>query len=227
MTTKASIEQALEQRLLSPHTNITSGQFRWGGVVTSNCARRSRFLGRVAVTHVQGPPKGGGALGALKVTTTRLRPVPPESMEEPVQNKAKPVISALVIAALSAGLWAAPSYAQSSYDDILNGSRQDSMNRKRADQEAGSGSPASGRLNGGTAIRFVRSPPITCGCDPALSFPALNSIAILEACFWHDSIAAITVFRLPLLSVLPVTLRYASGERLGSKSRQILVIAAL
>ncbi len=142
MTTKASIEQALEQRLLSPHTNITSGQFRWGGVVTSNCARRSRFLGRVAVTHVQGPPKGGGALGALKVTTTRLRPVPPESMEEPVQNKAKPVISALVIAALSAGLWAAPSYAQSSYDDILNGSRQDSMNRKRADQEAGSGSPA-------------------------------------------------------------------------------------
>jgi len=142
MTTKASIEQALEQRLLSPHTNITCGQSRRGGFRTSNSRRRSRILGRVAVTMSKAMPKSGGALGLLRVLNTRLRPAPPERTEASVQNKAKPIISALVIAALSAGLWAAPSYAQSSYDDILNGTRQDSMNRKRADQEAGSGSPA-------------------------------------------------------------------------------------
>lgn len=113
MMTQATIEQALEQRLLSPHTNITSGQFRWGGVVTSNCARRSRFLGRVAVTHVQGPPKGGGALGALKVTTTRLRPVPPWKEEAKMGFSRTRSIFGLVIAALSAGLLAAPSFVRS------------------------------------------------------------------------------------------------------------------
>jgi hypothetical protein len=32
------------------------------------------FAGRVAVTHVQGPPKGGGALCVRRVSNTRLGP---------------------------------------------------------------------------------------------------------------------------------------------------------
>ena len=79
MKHRTSSHHALEQSLLSPHTNATCGQSRRGGFVTSNSVRRSRFLGRVAVAYVQGPPKGGGALGTLGVTNTRLRPVPPTS----------------------------------------------------------------------------------------------------------------------------------------------------
>lgn len=67
----------LAQARCNPHSSNTSGQSRWGGLVTSNSERRSRFLGRVVVAHVQGSPKGGDALGSLMVTSTRLRPVPP------------------------------------------------------------------------------------------------------------------------------------------------------
>lgn len=61
----------------SQHSFSTSGQSRGGGLVTSDCVRRSTVFGRVAVTYVQGSPKGGGALGTLGVTNTRLAPVPP------------------------------------------------------------------------------------------------------------------------------------------------------
>ena len=61
----------------SPHTVGTCGQSRGGGLVTSDSRRRSISFGRVAVTYVQGSPKGGGALGLLEVTSTRLTPVPP------------------------------------------------------------------------------------------------------------------------------------------------------
>lgn len=55
-----------------PHKVVTCGQSRGGGLTTSNSTRRSSYLGRVAVTYVQGLPKGGGALGVLGVVNTRL-----------------------------------------------------------------------------------------------------------------------------------------------------------
>lgn len=64
----------------SPHRSTTCGQSRKGGLVTSHRERRSSFLGRVAVAYVQGSPKGGGALGSLEVTSTRLAPVPPDRL---------------------------------------------------------------------------------------------------------------------------------------------------
>lgn len=70
--------RTLELCRFAQHSKGTCGQSRGGGVVTSDSIRRSRSLGRVAVTHVQGPPKGGGALGMLGVTNTRLRSVPPQ-----------------------------------------------------------------------------------------------------------------------------------------------------
>lgn len=70
-------KQALDPCTLSPHTNHTRGQFRGGGVGTSNSRRRSSSLGRVAVTMSKASPKSGGALGLLKVPNTRRRPVPP------------------------------------------------------------------------------------------------------------------------------------------------------
>ncbi len=63
----------------SPHTARTCGQSRGGRVGTSQSRRRSISFGRVAVTYVQGSPKGGGALGLLGVPNTRLMPVPPYS----------------------------------------------------------------------------------------------------------------------------------------------------
>jgi len=60
------------------HTSNTCGQSRKRGLVTSHGERRSNIFGRVAVAHVQGSPKGGGALGSLRVTSTRLAPVPPD-----------------------------------------------------------------------------------------------------------------------------------------------------
>lgn len=54
------------------HSCRTRGQSRGGGLVPSNSERRSKQFGRVAVAYVQGPPKGGGALGSLKGTNTRL-----------------------------------------------------------------------------------------------------------------------------------------------------------
>lgn len=71
----------LEQSARPPHSNTTCGQSRRGGLVTSHCERRSSFLGRVVVAHVQGSPKGGDALGSLGVTSTRLCPVPPSHWE--------------------------------------------------------------------------------------------------------------------------------------------------
>lgn len=71
------VRQRLDQSRPTPHSWPTSGQSHWGGLVTSHCERRSSFLGRVVVAHVQGSPKGGDALGSLGVTSTRLCPVPP------------------------------------------------------------------------------------------------------------------------------------------------------
>lgn len=74
-------QQHLEQSALAPHSNLTCGQSRRGGVGTSESRRRSRFLGRVVVAHVQGSPKGGDALGLLRVPNTRLCSVPPIGRE--------------------------------------------------------------------------------------------------------------------------------------------------
>jgi len=71
----------LEQDGISPHSSLTCGQSRGGGVETSNRTRRSRFLGRVAVAYVQGSPKGGGALCVRRVSNTRLCSAPPERRE--------------------------------------------------------------------------------------------------------------------------------------------------
>jgi hypothetical protein len=68
------VAQTLDRQPPTQHTHSTCGQSRRGGVVTSDSRRRSRFLGRVVVAHVQGSPKGGDALGLLGVTNTRLCP---------------------------------------------------------------------------------------------------------------------------------------------------------
>ena len=50
-----------------------AGKSQWWGFVTSDVLGRSpSFCGRVAVAHVQGSPKGGGALARAQVTNTRL-----------------------------------------------------------------------------------------------------------------------------------------------------------
>jgi hypothetical protein len=71
----------LEWDGVSPHSSLTCGQSRRGGLVTSHSERLPSFLGRVVVAHVQGSPKGGDALGSLEVTSTRLCSVPPERRE--------------------------------------------------------------------------------------------------------------------------------------------------
>ncbi len=88
--------------IASPHTERTCGQSRGGGLVTSDSRRRSISFGRVAVTHVQGPPKGGGALGLLEVTSTRLTPVPPTTKEAPMGWKTMLVSFAIIAAAFQA-----------------------------------------------------------------------------------------------------------------------------
>lgn len=90
------------------HSTITCGQSRGGGVRTSIRERRSRFLGRVAVAHVQGSPKGGGALGSLEVLTTRLWSVPPSNGGKVMRRTARLSICILVFAVSSA----APAQAQ-------------------------------------------------------------------------------------------------------------------
>lgn len=70
-------QQGLDRDAQSTHSKPTSGLSRWRGVGTSCRAHRSRFLGRVSVAHVQGSPKGGGALCVRRVPNTRLRRVPP------------------------------------------------------------------------------------------------------------------------------------------------------
>lgn len=69
-------DQPLAVATRAKHKQCTCGQSRNGGVGTSDSRRRSNVFGRVAVTHVQGSPKGGGALGLLRVPNTRLAPVP-------------------------------------------------------------------------------------------------------------------------------------------------------
>lgn len=69
---------ALADQLPKQHSIHTCGQSRGGGVGTSSRARRSKAFGRVAVTHVQGSPKGGGALCVRRVPNARLVPVPPQ-----------------------------------------------------------------------------------------------------------------------------------------------------
>ena len=74
--------QGLDQSLHSPHSHATQRSVPFGGgVETSRHTGRSRYLGRVAVTHVQGSPKGGGALSVCRVSNTRLCPVPPYDRE--------------------------------------------------------------------------------------------------------------------------------------------------
>lgn len=48
------VAQALDRQPSTQHTRSTCGQSRGGGLRTSSCRRWSRFLGRVAVVHVQG-----------------------------------------------------------------------------------------------------------------------------------------------------------------------------
>lgn len=71
----------LDRGRLYPHSSSTSGQSRWGGLITSCCTRWSRSLGRVVAAHVQGSPKGGDALCVRRVISARLRSVPPLRLE--------------------------------------------------------------------------------------------------------------------------------------------------
>lgn len=82
--------RSLEHSRPKPHSVATCGQSRGGGVRTSNSRRRSRSLGRVVVAHVQGSPKGGDALGLLRVLNTRLRPVPPKFWEARLRLRGVP-----------------------------------------------------------------------------------------------------------------------------------------
>jgi hypothetical protein len=67
------VAQALDCTPATQHTHFTCGLSRGGGLRTSSCRRWSRSLGRVAVVHVQGTPKGDGALGLPRVLSARLR----------------------------------------------------------------------------------------------------------------------------------------------------------
>lgn len=62
----------LDHSRCKQHSRGTRGKSREGGVETSNRTRRSKQFGRVAVTYVQGSPKGGDALCVRKVSNTRL-----------------------------------------------------------------------------------------------------------------------------------------------------------
>lgn len=75
------VRQRLDQSPPTPHSYPTSGQSHWGGLITSCRARWSSSLGRVVVAYVQGSPKGGDALCVRRVISTRLRPVPPSTLE--------------------------------------------------------------------------------------------------------------------------------------------------
>lgn len=127
----------LAQSALPPHITTSCGQSRSGGFTTSNSRRRSSFLGRVAVAYVQGSPKGGGALGLLRVVNTRLRPVPPDQMgvqmriagplaenHKDSSTKCRSVANALRAAAafvafLGANLWCEEAHASSAYDACM------------------------------------------------------------------------------------------------------------
>ena len=102
--------QKLDQKRVLPHSNNICGQSRSGGFRTSNSRRRSNIIfGRVAVTHVQGSPKGGGALGLLRVLNTRLSLVPPFKMKEGLMHRAA---KAMFLYLLSAATIVGPVSAQ-------------------------------------------------------------------------------------------------------------------
>lgn len=102
MRNPSLLKQALEQNLLSPHTNRTRGQSHEGGLVTSYSERRSRFHSAGwPLAYVQGSPKGGGALGSLEVTSTRLWPVPPCKMGVKMHRKPALIFSIFLTAILA------------------------------------------------------------------------------------------------------------------------------
>lgn len=109
--------QPLDHFTASSHSDATCGQSRGGGVVTSFCRRRSRFLGRVVVAHVQGSPKGGDALGLLGVTNTRLWPVPPLNKGGMLMRR---IFRMLLCSLPLAGMGSTPSAAQG-YPDPWGG----------------------------------------------------------------------------------------------------------
>lgn len=71
------VGRSLELYRCAPHSRHTCGQSRRRGLISSYGERRSKHaFGRVVVTHVQGSPKGGDALGSPGEINTRLRSVP-------------------------------------------------------------------------------------------------------------------------------------------------------
>ncbi|CAH0497227.1 hypothetical protein [Novosphingobium sp. CECT 9465] len=106
-------ESRLAQDKHNPHRSVTNGPSRWGGVRTSNSRRRSRFLGRVVVAHVQGSPKGGDALGLLRVLNTRLCPVPPLRREARMRHN----VALITCTTFFALIFTNPAAAQSSAVD--------------------------------------------------------------------------------------------------------------
>ena len=117
-----NIAQPLDLSALPPHSTVTCGKFRKGGVGTSHCTRRSNFFGRVAVAYVQGSPKGGGALCVRRVPNTRLAPVPPSQLGGLMRVKAKLIFCTLLLGAVST----APAQAQS-LGDLLGNMIQNSV----------------------------------------------------------------------------------------------------
>ncbi len=110
MLKKMCASQILDPKQVLPHINNICGQSRRGGLETSNSRRRSNFIfGRVAVTHVQGSPKGGGALGLLRVSNTRLCLVPPFKKREGLMRRAA---KAIFLYLLSAAAIVGPALAQ-------------------------------------------------------------------------------------------------------------------
>lgn len=105
-------KQTLDPNALTPHTKTTCGQSRRGGFRTSNSRRRSRILGRVAVTMSKAMPKSGGALGLLRVLNTRLCPVPPFELGVTMRSKVGQILAGLLMAAFSVTPTAAQTQSQ-------------------------------------------------------------------------------------------------------------------
>lgn len=77
---------ALAVRQCCQHSHRTCGMSCRGGLIPSQGERRSMHFGRVAVMHVQGSPKDGGALGSLRGINARLSPVPPDRWGQRVRR---------------------------------------------------------------------------------------------------------------------------------------------
>lgn len=96
------------------HTQDSCGQSRSRGVGTSAAhAPVETCFGRVAVTHVQGSPKGGGALCVRRVPNTRLAPVPPHEREVLMRRDARLILCAMFMTAT----YAVPVAAQTRLGD--------------------------------------------------------------------------------------------------------------